>query len=760
MIPVNITREHILTAIKEIEKYGVEPKREALKYHLLYNGRTFPPKFVVSKANKYANGSELDPDEFNGGDEANKFLKERGFEIIEDPNLWLIEKYKKRIAQKGLENEIYKWEIVKKYAGRPDLDAEDFYGEFLSIKLENLVDWRMIDILKQLAKKDPEKLRALFRELFDEDEELLRRMRNFYEGIGDRNLDARTIAAYLTLHNPRKYTFYKYTFYNAYCKLLGEKEVSDKLEKYVHYMSLVAKLIETIAKDNELIDMVKSMISAEYFDERNLNLLAQDILYQVLDQESREAKKEEKRSHNERSKTKERKMHLNTILYGPPGTGKTYYTINKALEIIAQKDAGLQEFLESDPSRDEVKEKFNAYKESGQIEFVTFHQSFGYEEFVEGLKAESNDGEIEYKVEDGIFKKVTKEAIKNYENSLKDEEKLTKEEEFYKKLEILKDEIEEHIAKNGFYPLEDTIVYIESVTDNSFRYRSKNWKNAISMSFDSLKELYLNDVKERKEIKNIDTVTATAKEHASYFFRILKKLYDIKVDRVRVEREPLKNYILIIDEINRGNISKILGELITLIEPSKRIGAKEELIVKLPYSNDDFGVPQNLYIIGTMNTADRSIAPIDTALRRRFVFEEMMPKPELLEVVDGIDLQKLLEAINARIEYIYDREHTIGHSYFLDVEDIDDLKDVFQNRILPLLAEYFYEDWGNIDLILNKNGFIEESKAQNSYLQILQDADNIANDKKIYKIKDMDEWSECHFQKIYGEACETSEDER
>lgn len=404
----------------------------------------------------------------------------------------------------------------------------------------------------------------------------------------------------------------------------------------------------------------------------------------------------------------------NTILYGPPGTGKTYHTVEAAVK------AAEPNFIYS--TRKDLKVEYERLVGEKRIRFVTFHQSYGYEEFVQGLRANSEEGNISYDVEDGIFKKISDDARpyriarKSQENSFEDCWNV------FLESNIDKFEAEAEIkitTKKSFY-------HITGLSDKSIYFKKSNGMSDHSLSINTLKKYFYEPY--------------LSKTGLSVYYRPLVEHIKALLPNTTEKDIPRKNFVLIIDEINRGNISKIFGELITLIEPSKREGESEVIAVDLPLSPEDkpFSVPNNLYLIGTMNTADRSLAMMDTALRRRFDFIEMMPKPELFSdvTVKGIDLQQLIKKMNERIGVLYDREHKLGHAFFLPVKEYYDdgneaaawqtLQSIFQNKILPLLEEYFFEDWEKIRLVLGdnqkhkeKNQFVIKEELENKELESL-----------------------------------------
>ena len=381
-----------------------------------------------------------------------------------------------------------------------------------------------------------------------------------------------------------------------------QDEIYNDFKNLFEYYLAYAKYI-TYEKNWSRINESKEELKIAY--EKELNKILETL--EKLNSEKINSMVDEKEENSIHIK-KDFNFPLNTILYGPPGTGKTYNSVFYSVGIIEKNESIFK--LKND---DKVFKKFKEYKDKNLIKFITFHQSYGYEDFIEGirpyLKEESKD--LKYTLHSGIFKDMCKRAKNDKEN----------------------------------------------------------------------------------------------------------------------------NYVLVIDEINRGNISKIFGELISLIESSKREGEKEEMEVILPYSKEKFTIPKNLYIIGTMNTADRSIALLDIALRRRFNFIEIMPEYNILKEVEDIKVDLLLSSINEKIEFLLDREHTIGHSYFLNISTFEELVKVFKNSIIPLLQEYFYDDFEKIKTIFSNNGFIisKNISLNNQRKSIYKLNEEALKDKNNYK---------------------------
>ncbi|APR69111.1 McrB family protein [Acinetobacter haemolyticus] len=407
---------------------------------------------------------------------------------------------------------------------------------------------------------------------------------------------------------------------------------------------------------------------------------------------------------------------LNRILFGAAGTGKTFNTINHALSIIEDKSL---EDLEKE-EREDLKNRFDEYKNKGQIKFVTFHQSFSYEDFVEGIRAETNDqGNLRYEVKSGIFKEICE---------------LTKTTEFRS---ILGKEF-----GRGYI--------LQAVSSDVLTVKKPNG-NLIHLSVD-LANLLLESVAEEKiSIEDLSEKTALDKLDNNHgllepfivngYNSVWANLIKLVLEFRNQNNQPTKPHVLIIDEINRGNISRIFGELITLIEATKRAGADEALSVTLPYSKEEFAVPDNVYIIGTMNSSDRSLTGLDIALRRRFTFIEMPPQPNLLKdmSVEGVDIERLLTVINQRIEILIDRDHCIGHANFMVLKEqptLENLAHIFKQKIIPQLQEYFFDDWAKINLVLNGNGMLKPKPVEKLAIFPNVDSEDLGyfEDKKTWEL--------------------------
>jgi 5-methylcytosine-specific restriction enzyme B len=442
---------------------------------------------------------------------------------------------------------------------------------------------------------------------------------------------------------------------------------------------------------------------------------------------------------------------LNTILYGPPGTGKTISTFARAVRIC---DGSV-------PSTEaEIFRRYEALRDDNRIVFVTFHQSYGYEEFVEGYRPTRDaNGQVAFELKPGPFRLACEAAKrKRWQTPGLSGKPLEDRAVFKMSLGARGSEqgreVFQYCLEHGCVLLgwggdidftecsdgqavhdraasaEKDIGHPDSVTEYVGRFKHVVKIGDIMIVSDGAQAFRgIAEVTGDYEFLDDETVDFHQMRRVRWLAvyekgRDRRQIYEkqfamaalVKLNAELLnypalngllnearQEDKAQPHVLIIDEINRANISKVFGELITLLEPDKREQAKYPVTLKLAHSGHDFSVPGNLYLIGTMNTADRSIAMLDTALRRRFDFEELMPDPIQLRgrFIDGIDMEALLEALNERVEALYDRDHTIGHGFLMHVRSLPDLEHIFRHKILPLLQEYFHDNWASIVRVLN-----------------------------------------------------------
>jgi len=713
----------------------------------------------------------------------------------------LMSQYKNWLRETKNKDEIYKWEATRTFQDEWNIDAPDFATMFKKsiAKAQNLLFQNSKGYIQQATRHKPEETRSLFRALFDESVDLGVRLATFskgMEGLRDEletitgkslspQQDERTMSYYLAMRYPEKHYLYKDSYYRATCAAL-DKQIAPAGRKYIHFIETADRLKnDLIAGDQELIELHKTTLNPFCYSGDPLNLILQNFLYVTLQKLSKieqpaivpiaswwvyapglnasfwedyadqgiiglgwdylgdlssypnhdaivskmrevgnkpdksfkinslacwdfantikpgdviipkrgldeylgygivesEYRYEKDRGeqphirnvrwlkrgsfieteHNIVQKTltnitnypdyvkRLRSLIIdevqspagvvpkpvhhpkNYILYGPPGTGKTWRTTEAALSLIEGRNIDDS----TSESREAITGRYAAAREEGFIEFVTFHQSYSYEEFIEGIRPQAVDSGLAFNVEAGVFK--------------------------------------------------------------------------------------------------------------------------VLCDNAR--KRPDQNHVLIIDEISRGNVARIFGELITLIEDDKRSGMPNMVDTRLPYSRARFSVPANLFIIGTMNTADRSVEALDTALRRRFSFVEIAPKPNLLSdeafALENIDLAALLATINRRLVRLLDHDHQIGHAYFMGMqnmgEELEALRFVFRDRILPQLKEYFYNDAAKVGLVLGE-AFVKRVTEEFAFALFDEDAASRFQDRAEYVFEDVRTLILEDFKAIYERA--------
>jgi Cdc6-like AAA superfamily ATPase len=748
-----ITKENILSAIDEIKKNGVS-NRQSSTYDLIHEDKSYPPKLVVSIANRFATGKELDHNTFKGGKNTPAFelLNRQGFKIVPKKTTNIITSFASLIP------------VLKEYLKNSDSSVSEFTihphknrAKYVWISDNKNIIGDYNCHYELIERKDNDNNKRIYIEIHFEDKFKTKYFENLKDNLPNK-------AFWNNSHKAGKSITYKsnYSYDDLYLLskiedsiIYLEKKLGDKLRKikgmkysvqqmqemfktYLernltpksvsNYLSAIPS-ISKLTLPNLLIDESLYEIQSPNTLDEFLSLLKNNDEYFQLNVRGNSMYSSSLNYYNffinelnisvEESSNYE-SMNLNQILYGPPGTGKTYKLQNEFFEKFTLK--------ESSVSKDQFLENLVSELSWWQVitiavfDLKTAKVNDIYNHKIIKVKEKLSDSNT---IRHTIWGQLQRHTILDCPNVNARE----RSEPLYFSKDKNSNWTIDHELLDQYYPEAlDILKSIQNFTGNE-GIVVKNY-DFVTFHQSFSYEDFIEGIKPRLE----DGETELGFEIKDGVF---KKLC------LKAEADPNSNYAIFIDEINRGNVSAIFGELITLIEEDKRLSAKNELKIKLPYSKREFGVPSNLYIVGTMNTADRSVEALDTALRRRFCFVEMMP--DLKVVADknftDYDRVQIMEKINQRVELLLDRNYTLGHSYFIK----DHFKSSFENEIIPLLQEYFYNDCGKIGLVLGK-GFVREKEiSKNNSISIFADFDT-KNEVDIIKSYELIPFSEIDFK--------------